>query len=189
MKKRSLYPIPFGSVKLMRGLFVLFFACIFISAAQDTNKRVDPNAKIKTMFIYNFTKYIEWPQSYKQGNFVIGHLGESTLGAELKKMAATKKAITQSFKIQKFNSVSDITKCHILIIPNDKSSLFKNAMGKVAKYSTLVITESKGLAKQGAGINFVIQNSKQRFELNKTTIEKTNLKVSHNLLSLAIAVG
>lgn len=188
-RNNNLYPFPYYSVKLMRGLFIILLASIFISATQDANKTIDTNAKIKTMFIYNFTKYIEWPQSYKQGNFVIGLLGESSLGNDLKKMAATKKAITQTFKIQKFNTVNDITKCHILIIPNEKSTQLKNAMGKVKNYSTLIITEGRGLAKQGAGINFVIQNNKQRFELNKAIIEKNKLKVSHNLLSLAIAVS
>ena len=38
--------------------------------------------------------------------------------------------------------------------------------------NTLIITEKPGLAKQGSGINFVIENNKQKFEMNKTNIEK-----------------
>ena len=35
----------------------------------------EANAKIKAIYIYNFTKYIEWPDSYKEGSFVIGFIG------------------------------------------------------------------------------------------------------------------
>ena len=46
----------------------------------------DTNAKIKAVYIYNFTKYIEWPKEYREQIFVIGVLGESALFDELKTM-------------------------------------------------------------------------------------------------------
>lgn len=51
-----------------------------------------------------------------------------------------------------------------------------------------MITEENGFAKQGAGISFVIVNSRQKFELSKNNIQKREMKVASNLLSLAIVV-
>lgn len=148
----------------------------------------DTNAKLKAMFVYNFTKYIEWPQSYKSGNFVIGVLGESALQAELDKMAATKKAVNQPFEIKRYNSVGEIGNCHMLLIPAGTSAQIEAAVAKSKSNSTLVIGEQEGMAKRGAGINFVIKQNKQKFELNKSNIENRNLKVSSSLLALAIVV-
>lgn len=140
------------------------------------------------MFIYNFTKYFEWPPSYKEGNFVIGILGNSPLLLELNKMAAVKKAGSQPFEIKTFPNVSSISNCHMLIVAPDVTTPLPEIIAKIKKNSTLLITEKQGFAKQGAAINFVVQNNKPAFELNKANVEKQEIKVSKDLLSLAILV-
>ncbi len=166
---------------------MLFFVLLgFQSSAQ----LADPVAKIKVMFLYNFTKYIEWPQDYKQGDFVIGILGSGSenVKKELEKLAATKKAGVQNIVIKTYNSIGDIEKCHMLFIPEGKSGMLDDAMAKCKKTSTLIVTEKDGLARGGSAINFVVKDNKQNFELNKANIEKYNLNVSSSLLSLASQV-
>ena len=48
---------------------------------------VDTNSKMKSIFIMNFAKLIEWPESYRQGDFVVGVVGNTPLYLELIKMA------------------------------------------------------------------------------------------------------
>ncbi|PIZ05696.1 MAG: hypothetical protein COY57_05900 [Flavobacteriales bacterium CG_4_10_14_0_8_um_filter_32_5] len=52
----------------------------------------------------------------------------------------------------------------------------------------MIITEQEGLVDKGAGINFVIRENKQKFEMNKRNIEIQKLKVSSNLEALAVTV-
>jgi hypothetical protein len=148
----------------------------------------DTPSKIKATFIYNFTKYIEWPASYKQGNFIIGVIGNTTLIKDLNKMAVLKKAGNQPFEIKSFPSISSITKCHLLFVSSDNSVNLKEISQKIKNYSTLLVSEKPGCAKQGAAINFVIQDNKQKFELNKNNAEKYNLKIGSSLAGLAILV-
>lgn len=148
----------------------------------------DTNAKIKAMFIYNFTKYIEWPSAYKNGSFIIGILGESTMYDELKNMTETKKAVNQPFELKRFTTASQIEQCHMLVLPKEEAAKLGDVLSKVDSYSTLVIAENDGMAQRGAGINFVIRNNRQKFELNKTKMERHELKVSSSLLSLAIVI-
>ena len=149
----------------------------------------DTNAKIKAVFLYNFTKYIEWPKTYKEGNFIIGLYGiNSSLSAELNKMAATKSVGTQKFEIKTMSSLDGANKCHMLFIPSTSGGQFSEVVSKLKGQSTLIITEKPGLTKQGAAINFVVQDNKQKFELNKANAEKYDLKVSSNLASLAVVV-
>ena len=147
------------------------------------------NAKMKAMFVYNFTKYIEWPAAYKSGNFVIGVLGDTPLKPELDKMAKSKKAINQTIEVKKFSSISEISNCHMLYLASDQTTQLDACLGKLGNFSTLVIGEEKGMAQRGAGINFVVKDNKQKFELSKKNIEQKNLKVSSNLLALAIVVN
>ena len=175
---------------MLKRFFILSFLAL-LGLQQSQAQLADPVAKIKVMFLYNFTKYIEWPQDYKQGDFVIGILGGSTenITKELEKLASTKKAGVQNIVIKNFSSVADIDRCHVLFIPEGKSGQLDEAMAKCKKTSTLIVTEKDGLAKRGSAINFVVKDNKQNFELNKGNIERNNLNVSSSLLSLAIQVN
>ena len=151
---------------------------------------MDTNAKIKAVFIYNFTKYIEWPAEDQSGEFKIGILGENaSLFTELEKMSKVKKVANRSFSIQSFNSISELTKLHILYIPSTNAEVLGEAVAKYNGKSTLIVTEKPGMAKQGSAINFVIVGSRQKFELNKTNVTKHNLKVASTLEKLAVIVN
>ncbi|CAG0983690.1 hypothetical protein FLAV_01908 [Flavobacteriales bacterium] len=171
-----------------RIIYIISFLTL-VSATPPQGPGYDTNAKIKSVFIYNFTKYIEWPKNYRQGNFIVGVLGESSLYKELENMAKTKKVANQDIELVKFNDSKAISNCHILIIPPDRSDELNNAIKQVKKNSTLIITEKEGLTKEGAAINFIVQTNKQKFELSKTNVEKYNLKVNSSLESLAIVVN
>jgi hypothetical protein len=149
---------------------------------------VDTNSKMKAIFIMNFTKLIEWPQPYREGNFVVGVVGESPLYVELTKMAKTKKVANQSLQIKKFSNIEDINKCHILYVSQNKSEEISSVVNKLKPHNTLIITEKQGLVEKGAGINFIVKNNRQKFELNKKNVEKYKLKVSSNLEALAFTV-
>ena len=177
----------------MRKIIIILVTFFCISAdwvrmpiVQDPN---NSNTKIKATFIYNFTKYIDWPEKYKEGNFVIGVLGATSFYNDLTALLTKKSVGKQIFEIKSFTNVESISgNCHILFIPIVNSGMMPDVLKKMKGKSTLIVTEKSGLAKQGSGINFVVDNNKQRFELNKANIEKYDLKVSSTLASLAIPV-
>jgi hypothetical protein len=177
----------------MRKICAILITVLCISAdyvrmpvMQDPNSS---NSKIKATFIYNFTKYIDWPEKYKEGNFVIGVLGTTSFYNELASLLSTKSVGGQKFEIKSYtNSESVSNVCHILFITAENSAALPDVLKKLKGKSTLIVTEKSGMAKQGSGINFVVDNNKQRFELNKSNVEKYNLKVSSTLATLAIPV-
>jgi len=147
------------------------------------------NAKIKAIYIYNFTKYIEWPDNYKQGNFVIGVVGTNPiLLGELTKMATSKTVGNQKLEIKNITSTDDASDCHIVYILSDYSTQLTDVLGRIRGKSVLVVTDKAGLAAKGAAINFVYVDSKQKIELNKTNIEKYKLKVASALVDLSLQV-
>jgi hypothetical protein len=50
------------------------------------------------------------------------------------------------------------------------------------------VGDTKGFAKLGGMINFVLEDNRVRFEVNKTAAEQTGMKISSKLLSLAVLV-
>ncbi|MGB3182579.1 MAG: YfiR family protein [Cyclobacteriaceae bacterium] len=161
-------------------LIAFLLAVPAITQAQDY--------KFHSVFIYNFTKYIQWPENYRSGDFVIGVLGNSPISESLEKMAANKTVGQQKFKIVKFNTLDDVSKCHILFIPNDKSHLLDKTLQKIQGQPTLVITERPGLGEKGSSINFILEDGRWKFELNQQAATRSKLKVSGELVKFAILI-
>jgi len=163
------------------GLILFIIIGLGVSTQAQTS-----NAKMHSVFVYNFTKLVSWPSAYQSGNFVIGVLGHSPIVTELENMAATKKAGSQTIVIEKYASVDAIKKCHILIIPQSQSRKIATAIGKIGGNNTLVVSDTEGGTKKGASINFVVVDSKQKFELSETNAKNKGLKVGAELLKLVI---
>ena len=97
-------------------------------------QKVDTNAKIKACFIYNFTKYIEWPTVDQSGEFLIGILGENaSLYNQLDQMSKVKKVNNRSFSVATFGDLNSVEKVHILYIPAENTSLLQSAVKKFNK--------------------------------------------------------
>lgn len=173
----------------MKRQIILFSFLLFISWTVDNSSQSEEaNAKIKSIYIYNFTKYIEWPDAYKQGNFVIGVVGtNNSLMRELGKMASLKMVGNQ--KIEVINtSANELAKCNIVYVLSENAAQLAEIINNSKNTNTLIIADKAGAALKGAGINFVVVDNKQTIEINKANIEKYRLKISTTLMELAIQV-
>ena len=159
---------------------ILFLIIGFVSTA---NAQV---SKLQPFFIYNFIKQIEWPASSSTGDFVIGVVGQSEITGELIKLSKTKKVNERRIIVKNFSSVSDISNCQILFVPANHNSSLQKAIEKLGGASTLVITEAEGAISQGSAINFVIRESRQRFQVSKENASKKGVKISSYLIKLAV---
>ncbi len=166
-------------------LSIVLLGAFFIAGSGN----YDTQAKIKAIYISRFPKYIQWPKEYRESTFVIGVLGESSMFQELTNMAPKMSVNGQKVEVVKFNSSTDISKCHMLYVPRDSKTGLSTVIGKISGFSTLLVTEKPGLATQGAAINFVVVQNRQKFELNEANAEKYNLRVSQSLEALAIVVN
>ena len=58
---------------MKKVIILVLYLGVLVSFTQAQNE------KFKALFMYNFTKYVEWPTSLKSGNFVFGtDVGQGT---------------------------------------------------------------------------------------------------------------
>jgi hypothetical protein len=144
--------------------------------------------KNQSIFIFSFTRYIVWPDSYSTGDFEILVLGDSPIVEDLKTLAQSKKVGDRSIKVTKIKSVAEIRKANILFVSSGLAAEIDAIVSKVNTQSILIVTEEPGLAAKGSNINFVVKDNKLAFELNQTALSKQNLKASIELSRLAIMI-
>ena len=170
----------------MKKMNVLVVAALLISGSVFSQER--PLHEVHSMMVFNFTKYVQWPDHATSGEFVIGVVGNADIYNTLNGWYGGKPRGSKTYIIKKFNSASEVTDCHVLYIDKSKSNDFDAVNDKVKGKGTLVITDKSGLGEKGSGINFKTVDNKLKFELNQKAIEASNLKVSGALSSMAILI-
>ena len=143
--------------------------------------------KYHPIFIYNFSKYIEWPSPSGSGDFVICIVGDEGAYQEMVNISQKKRKINdQNLVVKKCNTLNEIGKSNIVFITKHTKVSPKEIEERLRQPGTLVITEHKGMAERGAHINFIATaDSKIGFELNTTSTQNAGLKVANTLATLA----
>jgi len=170
-------------MKMFKALAV---AALLISGSAYAQER--SVEEVYSMMVFNFTKYVQWPDHAGSGEFIIGVVGNADIYNTLNGWYGGKPRGTKTYVIKKFANASEVTDCHVLFIDKSKSGEFEAANNKVKGKGTLVITDKNGLGEKGSGINFKMVDNKLKFELNQKAIEASNLKVSGALSSMAILI-
>lgn len=164
-------------------IFVFFVVLTFLNIKIYSQSSV---AQAQAIFVYNFTRLIEWPAEYKTGDFVIAIYGAGELSNEIKPYTSSKMVGSQPIKVIKINTIDELSKCHILFVGFSKTKELPAITAKVGNNSTLLITEKKGGIDGGATINFTLVEDKLRFELKASNATKVGLKIHSNLENMAI---
>ncbi len=172
-------------MKKMRALVVAVLVMVSgATFAQDDR----PMHEVYSMMVFNFIKYVQWPDHDKSGEFVIGVVGNNDMYNTLNTWYGGKPKGSKTYVVKKFNSAAEVGDCHVVFIDKNKSNEFEVLKTKVAGKGTLLVTDKGGLGQKGSCINFKTVNDKLRFELNQAAIEASNLKVSGALSSMAILI-
>jgi len=170
----------------MRKTVTTFVFALLISGMASAQERAIH--EVYSMMVFNFTKYVQWPDHTGSGEFVIGVIGNNEIYNTLSSWYGGKPRGSKTYVIKKFNSAAEVTDCNVIFIDKSKSGEFDAVNNKIAGKGTLLITDKNGLGTRGSAINFKMVDSKLKFELNQKAVESANLKVSSSLTSMAILI-
>lgn len=166
-------------------LFIAFAMVANWSMGQD-----EALNKYKSLFTLNFIRYISWPESETQGDFVIGVVKNRELAELLTTQTKGKKFGYQTIVVKEYNSIDDVENCHILYA-SKYSNFKKNSaklIEKVKGTGTLIVTESENATTSGSMINFVVRDNKLKFEVCEKNAKLFGITFSSSLGSLSNAI-
>ncbi len=165
-------------------IVVLICGLFSINLQAQTEK---PMHEIHAAMIYNFLKYIQWPDDGGT-EFVVGVLGEDNVFNTLKSYYDGKPKGSKKYAIKKLSDISEASTCAVVYIGKNRSKDFENVKNAISGKSILTITDSFNLGKKGSCINFKVIDEKLKFEINQASMSSANLKVVGQLASMAILI-
>lgn len=164
-------------------LSIVLGATVAIASAQER-----PTHEIHAAMLYNFIKYVQWPNESEPGDFVVGVIGDENVFNTLKAWYDGKAKGTKKYVIKKLSSAGEAENCQVVYVGKSKNKDFENIKTSVNGKSVLTITDGNGMGQKGSCINFKVIDGKLKFELNQAMVTGSNLKVSTQLSSMAILI-
>src|SRR6186997_2988158 len=127
---------------MMKKIKILV-AALLISGSAFSQER--PMHEVYSMMVFNFTKYVQWPDHNASGEFVIGVIGNADVFNTLNSWYGGKPRGSKTYVIKKFNSAAEMTDCSVVFIDKTKSGEFEGVKAKINGKGTLLITDKNGL--------------------------------------------
>lgn len=177
-----------------RALFARLARCAALLAllgAASLRADVSKEYQIKAGFLYNFTKFIEWPSdrfSEENAPIVIAVFGDNPFGNELNQLVQGRKVNGRAIVIQSTRSLDEVKHAHVVFIGEGEEKRLESQLESLHTAGVLTVGESKRLAALGGAIVFALVDDKVRFEINIASAERAGLKVSAQLQKLALCV-
>jgi hypothetical protein len=173
------------NIKIILQAF-LFAGVLFFSPKA---KAQDVDYKAYSLFVYNFMKYIEYPEANSKGDFIIAVLGDSKINPELQTMAAAKKLKGRNIVIKKVATPEECKDAHLIYVAAGKSAMAKTLKEQSKDKPVLIVGERDGLAKKGACLSFYTDdNDELKFDISKKEIAGHKLTISDQLVKLGTLV-
>ncbi len=146
--------------------------------------------QVKAAFLYNFAKYLEWPPetfAARDAPITFCIVGNDLFGPALTGIEG-RKAQGRVIHVRRGVALEDLRSCHIAFVANSDERRLGVTLAGAAGLPVLTVSDIEGFAEAGGGIGFVSADQRVQFEVNAQTLQRSNLKLSSEVLKLARVV-
>ena len=161
---------------------LLAVAMVGQAQAESVNEEV-----VKTAFLYNFFKFIEWPEAAdNQSAFSLCTTENDQLGDSL--LVLKSKTIgRKSMVIRRGITGKDLKNCHMVFISSSENAaaIIRDLKGM----PVVTVSDKPGFIDQGGMIGLVQSDSRLGFEINLAAANADRVHIGAQLLKLAKRVN
>jgi hypothetical protein len=172
-----------GPFLLTMGMALTFGAA---TAVADSHSLGEDD--VKAAYLYNFCKFIEWPEEglSDEAEFIeIGILDEGSFAEILAERIREKVAQRRHFVVKQASNPGELTDCHVVFIGEQHGDTLTDQLAEFIGEPVLTVGESDGFAEAGGIVEFVREKKRLRFEVNIEAAHRAGIEISSQVLKLA----
>jgi YfiR/HmsC-like len=168
--------------------FAMLAATLLIAASPLGAAAEDAEAKIKVAFLFNFAKFVSWPEPEfsAQPTITICVSGESSLDNALAGLKG-KSAQGRNVVVKRDVKLNQLASCHVVFICSADSTHVSKILNEVGK-GVLTVSDIPAFVESGGVIGLSVSDNKVAFDVNLDAAQQADLKISAQLLKVARGV-
>jgi hypothetical protein len=143
---------------------------------------------LKSVFLYNFCHFIEWPESaFSSPNepLIIGIIGDDPFGSLLKEAIQDESYHNRPITIEHYRTPRDIKHCHLLFVSRSESARLDAIISAIHSQSIATVGETDDFLDRGGMIALPTDRNRVHLKVNPAALRAANLSVSSKLLRVA----
>lgn len=176
--------------RFMKQLVVVA-ACVMVGGAGLQAQDAKPTEyQVKAVYLYNFGRFVAWPMRAATAGerFTVCVLGQDPFGAVLDSIVAGETIDRATVAVQRISSRQEAAGCRVLFISSSENNGLKETLHALDRQSVLTVSDMPEFARRGGMIQFLLDGSRVRFEVNLAAAERAGLNLSSEVLRLATSV-
>lgn len=161
------------------------FGCLGGAAAQAV-----PESRLKAAIVSKFPQFIEWPDVAVAGRQTINICvasGADPFASDLQEMVSGEQLNGRGLALRRVDTPAQVTECHLLFLPA-VSGTHRALLAAAARLPVLTVSDDPGFLDAGGIVALRIVNGRVRFEVNAEFARRVGLRISSQLLRLALSV-
>jgi hypothetical protein len=144
---------------------------------------------VKAAYLYRFVGYVDWPAQVSGSKpFTIAVLDAPGVARELARLLPGHPINGGIARVEQINGVREAETAQVLYIGAGHADFLGELNSQAAAKSILFVTDEAGGLQLGSVLNFLNIDHRVRFEISLTAAERMHLKISSELLSIAVRV-
>jgi len=144
---------------------------------------------VKAAYLYRFVGYVDWPAQVSGSKpFTIAVLDAPGVARELQRLLPGHPVNGGIARVQEITRVQDAGAAQVLYIGAGHADYLGALYSQSVPKSILFVTDEAGGLQSGSVLNFLNIDHRVRFEISLTAAERVHLKISSELLSIAVRV-
>lgn len=145
---------------------------------------------VKAAYLYRFLPYVEWPASALPAGspLVIGVLAADDVAYELEQIVRSRAGDERPVAVRRLGLTDVWVGVHVLYVGREAFARVQPVIKALHDRSVLTVSDADGAIERGVVIGFVQLESRLRFEVNAEAAERSGLKLSSRLLTVAMRV-
>ena len=147
--------------------------------------------QVKIGFLYNFAKFVEWPDTVlrdPKAPLIVGILGSDPFCDSLERSLQGKSVNARPIVVKRLKRTDPLNAVQILFISPSVGKEIAAVLASLRNEPVLTVGDMDRFTLAGGIINFRIVENKVRFEINVDAAGRAGLKVSSQLLTVATVV-
>ncbi len=164
-------------------LFCFSFSLFFSLSWAQNFSSLDP-AEVETAFVYNFLKFVTWPDDGKE-IFLLCVVGETHLLPHLLDLDG-QSLDGKTLKVRKTSlDDSQLKECRAIFVGRLEETVRRKLFDKIDNHPILTISDEPGFVNHGGIVELFLEQGRFRFKINLSAARKVNLLINSRLLRLA----
>ena len=158
------------------------------SFAQSPARDEQKEYALKSVFVLNFCRFIEWPQRPGQPSaeaFVIGIVGRDPFGPLLAEAVQGETLHGRPIRIERYSGPEDIRRPDLLLVPQSEDGRASQIIAAVRGRGVVTVGETESFLNAGGMIALIADQNRVRLRIQPARLRAAGLVASSKLLRIA----